>query len=125
MSRVTDIKQEDGWLSHKSIEESARIVFFDLPKEKGEAWMPMFPHHSAVSFGNELTYAGYKNLPVSYLLCEKDLCIPLNVQETGIKLIEEASEKKVDVTRIQADHCPNVSATDSVIQWAVDVAGKA
>lgn len=86
--------------------------------------MKKFPHHSAVSFAGELTYAGYKDIPVSYLLCEEDLCIPVNIQRQGIDLIEKVSGKKVDVTSIKAGHCPTESAPQKVIDWILDVARK-
>lgn len=110
---------------HDPIEPSAKIAFSDLPQAEGEAWIRRFPKHSAVSFGNELTYAGYKDIPVSYLLCEEDLCIPAKNQKDGIALIEKVSGNKVDVTSIKAGHCPNATAIDKVIAWILDVAGKA
>lgn len=86
--------------------------------------MKKFPQHSAVSFGDELTYAGYKDVPVSYLFCENDKCVPPEVQQKGIETIEEASGEKVDVTRINSDHCPMISAPDKVVEWFVGLAEK-
>ena len=70
-------RQGKGWMYHDPISRSAEICFSDISQERGEAWMRKFPKHSAVSFTNELTHAGYEDIPVSYLLCEEDLCIPL------------------------------------------------
>ena len=86
--------------------------------------MKRFVHHSAISFTGELTYPGYKDVPVSYLFCENDKCIPPSVQQKGIDMIEEASGNKVDVTRINNDHCPSISAPEKVIDWFVSVAEK-
>jgi pimeloyl-ACP methyl ester carboxylesterase len=104
---------------------SAPICFSDLPKEEGEAWMKKFPRHSAVSFGSELTYAGYKDIPASWLLCEEDLCIPAENQREAIELIEKVSGRKVDVTSIKTGHVPPASAPEKVIDWILDVVGKA
>jgi hypothetical protein len=109
---------------HNSIPVSAAITFSDLPKEEGEALVEKFPGHSAVSFSGELTYAGYKNIPASYLFCEEDMCVPAQMQRAGIELIENESGKKVDVTNIKTGHCPTVSAPQKVIDWILDVAGK-
>ena len=87
--------------------------------------MKKFPRHSAVCFGSELTYAGYKDIPASWLLCEEDLCIPAENQREAIELIEKVSGRKVDVTSIQTGHIPPVSAPEKVIDWILDVAGKA
>ena len=103
---------------------SAAIAFSDLPKEEGANWIRKFPQHSAVSFGDELTYAGYKDVPVSYLLCERDVCITPDVQRAGIEIIEKASGRKVDVTSIQGDHCPMAGHADWVSDWVVKNAAK-
>lgn len=41
---------------------------------------------------------------ISWLLCENDKTIPPSVQEKEINMIEEASGKKVDVTRIPTEY---------------------
>lgn len=82
------------------------------------------PCHSAISFSNELTYAGYKDVPVSYLVCEEDLVIPLKNQKEEIELIEKVSGRKVDVTSIKTGHIPIASQPQLVIDWFLDVAGK-
>jgi len=116
---------DKGWMSHDHISQSAAIVFSDLPKEEGEAWIKKFPRHSAVSFAGELTYAGYKEIPVAYLLCEDDLCIPPKYQRAAIELIEKESGKEVDVTSIKAGHCPTFSKLQEVVDWFLVVAAKA
>jgi hypothetical protein len=80
--------------------------------------------HSSISFGNELTYAGYKDVPASFLFCENDTCVPPEVQQKSIDNIEEASGNKVDVTRINTGHCPMVGALDKVVDWFVGLAEK-
>ncbi|MCJ1435194.1 hypothetical protein MMC27_004566 [Xylographa pallens] len=117
---------EKGWMYHDNlISRSAALSFSDLPQEEGEAWVKKFVRHSAVSFSNELTYAGYKDIPVSWLLCEDDLTIPAETQKEAIEMIEKESGEKVDVTRIKSGHCPNVSKPQEVIHWFLDVARKA
>ncbi|KAF2787983.1 alpha/beta-hydrolase [Melanomma pulvis-pyrius CBS 109.77] len=114
----------DGWLYQAQPEVTAAIVFNDLSVEDGIAWVKKFPQHSAVSFGDELAYAGYRDVPVSYLFCENDKCVPPEVQQKGIETIEEASGEKVDVTRINSGHCPMISAPDKVVEWFVRLAEK-
>lgn len=112
---------------HDDIALSASICFSDVPKEDGEEYVKRFPRHSAISFTNELTHAGYKNIPVSYLLCEEDLCITPTLQKEGIAMMEKESGRKVDVTSIKTGHIPNheKSAPQKVIDWVLDVAAKA
>ncbi len=77
-----------------------------------------------VCFSNELTHAGYETIPVSYFVCEDDLCIPLANQREGIALIEKVSWRKVDVTSVKAGHVPPVSNPKAVIDWILDVVTK-
>ena len=104
---------------------TAEMICQDLPPEEGAAVVSGFAKHSAQSFGNELTHAGYKDVPVSYLLCEEDMAGPPEFQREMIAMIEEASGRKVDVTTIKAGHCPNLTAEKETIGWVLNVAQKA
>jgi hypothetical protein len=106
-------------MRHPDPAASAEFIFSDLPLAEGVEWVKTFAEHSAISFSNELTYAGYKDVPASYLFCETDKCILPAAQQRGIDIIEGASGKKVDVTRIQSGHCPNVSHPEKVVDWFV------
>lgn len=101
---------------------TAGMICQKLPAQEGEAVVREFAKHSARSFGDQLTHAGYKDIPVSYLLCEEDLAGPPDFQREMIAMIEETSGRKVDVTSIKADHCPNLSAETETIDWVLKVA---
>ena len=109
---------------HDPIERSAEVAFSDLPKEEGEEFVRNFSRHSSVSVTGELTHAGYKDIPVSYLVCENDRCLPPKFQRSLIERIESVSGTKVDVTSIQAGHCPPVSAPQKVVDWILAMAAK-
>ncbi|EXJ73903.1 uncharacterized protein A1O5_02197 [Cladophialophora psammophila CBS 110553] len=116
---------EDGWMLMEDPEATARMICQELPPKEGEAIVTGFAKHSAQSFGNQLTHAGYKDIPVSYLLCEEDLAGPPDFQREMIAMIAEASGRKVDVTSIKAGHCPNLTAKDETIEWVLNVVRKA
>lgn len=84
-------------------------------------WAAKFVRHSSVSFANKLTYAGYKDVPASWLLCEEDLTLPRDIQQAGIDLIEKKSGNKVDVTPIRAGHCPSVTALEKTKEWMIQL----
>lgn len=46
--------------------------------------MALIGRHSSKCFGNELTYAGYRDVPVSYFLCEDDLAMVPEAQQVSI-----------------------------------------
>lgn len=106
------------------MEYSASLCFSDLPKEEQLQWQSRFALHSAVSFTNPLTYAGYKDVPVSYLLCEDDLVIPADWQRKEIEMIEAETGRKVDITSIKSGHCPTVKHLDEVVDWFVHLAAQ-
>jgi pimeloyl-ACP methyl ester carboxylesterase len=105
-------------------ERSAANCFSDLPKEEGLHWYAKFSLHSAASFANPLTHPGYKDVPVSYLICEDDLVIPAEIQRREIEMIEKESGSKVDVTSIRAGHCPTISVPEQVVEWLLEEAKK-
>lgn len=101
------------------------MVVNELPLEEGQVLTKQLAYHSSTSFTNPLTYAGYKDVAVSYLLCEKDMAIPHESQTDMIELVERVSGNKVDVTRIPAGHAPNLTAFNEVVDWIVGMAEKA
>lgn len=111
-----------GWLTIPVTAKTVRLLVPGLPQADGEAWAGKMTAHSAASFGDALTYAGYKDVPVSYLICEEDPVIPAGSQSRMIGLVEQESGRKVDVTRLPAGHAPNITATQAVVDWIIHVA---
>jgi pimeloyl-ACP methyl ester carboxylesterase len=117
--------QEDGWFYHPDLDRTCRIVSSDMPFEEARPYYDNWPRHSAQCFMDPLTYEGWRDVPVSYLLCEKDACLPADFQKTGIEMIEQGSGNKVDVTSLaESGHAPNVSRPKDVAEWIVGMAEK-
>ncbi|KAI0841801.1 alpha/beta-hydrolase [Hypoxylon sp. FL0890] len=116
---------DKGWCYIADIPAAGLITISDLPdKAEREGWVEKFQVHSPVSLSNELTHAGFKDVPVSYLFCEKDRCVTPQVQNEAIEMIEKESGRKVDVTSIKTGHCPSITAPENVIEWIVNTAAK-
>jgi hypothetical protein len=75
------MQTQDGWLLQTDLAGSAKLCFNSLPEEEGIALAKQLTKHSSVSFGNGLTYARYKDVPVSWFFCEDDMCITPEVQQ--------------------------------------------
>jgi hypothetical protein len=103
---------------------NAKDNFSDLSTEEGIAWAKQMPEHSTASFGGELTYAGYKDVPVSYLFTEKDQTVTPEMQQVCIDNIEQATGNKVDVRRLDSGHFPFLSRPNEVAQIIRKVAGE-
>ena len=105
---------------------AAKVLLLHLTSEEGEAIIRRWTKHSAPSFGAKLTYAGYENIPSSYLICEEDLAGPVEIiQQPRIDMIERVSGRKVDVTSIKTGHMLNITAVKETVAWILYVAEKA
>ena len=104
--------------------KGAKQVFNHLSAEEGQKWIARFSQHSMISFANELTHPGYKDVPTSYLFCEDDECVSPHNQQLGINFIEKASGNKVDVTKKPFDHCPTITHTEEAIEWLASLVEK-
>lgn len=113
-----------GWLIISDMKQALPLMLSDLPLEEAERWADKMSTHSSTSFANALTYAGYKDVPVSYLVCEQDVIIPPKNQRAMIEMIERESGNKVDVGSIQSGHCANMTELPTVVEWIVQLAEK-
>jgi pimeloyl-ACP methyl ester carboxylesterase len=102
----------------------AGIICNDLPWEVAYENVLSFAHHSGATFLEEVTQVAYKELPVSYILCEKDLVVTPEQQQGFIKVIEEAKGEEVDVVRLPCGHCPNWSCPEKVADILEELAMK-
>jgi pimeloyl-ACP methyl ester carboxylesterase len=103
---------------------NAKDNFSDLSTEEGIAWAKQMPEHSTVSFGGELRYAGYKDVPIAWLFTEKDQTLTPETQQLCIENIEQTTGRKVDVHRLESGHFPFLSRPDDVAQIIRRVAGE-
>ncbi|CAI6097546.1 unnamed protein product [Clonostachys chloroleuca] len=115
---------DDGWLYYPNDTLTAKVVFSDVSLEQGLIWAKELVTHSAISFTSLLTYPGYADVPVAYLVADGDLSIAPKTQRSQIEMIEKVSGNKVDVTTTSAGHVPPVTAPDDVVNWILSVASK-
>lgn len=80
-------------------------------------------HHSGASFFEPITQAGYLDIPVSYIFCERDLVVDTGKQQGFIDVIKEATGKDVHVAKLDAGHCPNWSMPEKLGDTIAEMAG--
>lgn len=90
------------------------LTFSDLPPEQGLEWAHRMSSHSTASFKEKLTYAGYNDVNVHYIICEKDKIIPAEVQMGMVEMIKASSGRDVQVHKLDCDHAPIVSRTEDL-----------
>ncbi|KAM5345129.1 hypothetical protein ACJ41O_010991 [Fusarium nematophilum] len=90
------------------------FTFSDLPAEEGLKLAKGMPEHSTASFKEKLTYPGYNDVDVTYIVCEEDKTIPPEYQYAMIELLKSSTGKDIDVQKLKSGHAPNVSQPDNV-----------
>jgi pimeloyl-ACP methyl ester carboxylesterase len=110
---------------HIDAAASAAFICNDLPWELAYEHVLQFPHHSAASFLEPVTQIAYKDVPVSYIVCEKDMIIAPDAQREFVKVLEEASLGKVHVVSLESGHCPNWSVPEKLAEVIVVEAARA
>lgn len=79
--------------------------------------------HSAESFEQKLTYAAYKDIPISYLFCEDDKLMLPELQNKLVAGLEgEMGGKKVDRHSVKSGHAIHASqpkAMAAVVRKAI------
>jgi len=95
--------------------KSAPVNFSDLPPGEALSWAANMPNHAAASFGQNITYAAYKDVPVSYLFCEEDKVVTPELQNKIIAGMEsQMGGRRVDRHSVRAGHCVNASQPKTV-----------
>lgn len=69
------------------------------------------------------TYAGWKDLPVAYLVCENDQAVKVEVQE-AMKASCRRSGADIEVERCGASHTPFLSMPELVVNFIRRAAGE-
>lgn len=108
---------------------NAKATFSDLPVDQALAWATKMPHHSAITFGGELQYPTYKDIPSAYLYTEDDKVIPPEMQRSMIDAANQDAANQltgVSITKypIQSGHVPFISAPAAVAEVVRNVAGE-
>ncbi|EXJ60461.1 hypothetical protein A1O7_04614 [Cladophialophora yegresii CBS 114405] len=82
-------------------------TFYNDVKEP-EKYVNMLKPHSYLTFASKVTYAGWKHVSCTYLLCEKDEAIPIHAQKGMVEAAQQAgADMKVET--IDASHSPFLS----------------
>lgn len=93
---------------------NSSLTFSDLPPEEALSWANRMTNHSTPSFKEKLTYAGYNDVNVHYIACEKDKIIPYEAQSGMVGMIMSSTGRDVQVHKIDCDHAPIATRADDV-----------
>lgn len=98
---------EDGW---EVIDQDPEALFYnDLPPEDVSFWKSRLRKHSSATFKDSANvYAGWADVPVSYIFCTNDGAIQIQIQEAMVKAAKEAGAS-ITTRSLDASHSPFLS----------------
>ncbi|KAF6844024.1 hypothetical protein CMUS01_01523 [Colletotrichum musicola] len=115
--------ESEGFMYH-SPEKLAECMYSSVPYSQGLRHAATTnTTQSARAFEERLTYAGYRTIPVTYMVAGADRTVPPALQERFIGVVEAEAGRAVDVVRYSVDHCPPVTGPDAVVDCVRRAAG--
>lgn len=109
---------EEGWLEFEG--DAIQAFYNDLPHDEAQRWATNLEKFSRfVSGTREKVYAGWKDVPVWYLLCKADTMMTLPQQEAHVKKARDGGAN-LTTREIDAGHSPMLSKPDEVAQFVRD-----
>jgi pimeloyl-ACP methyl ester carboxylesterase len=61
-----------------------------------------------------INHAAWREIPVAYIHCTADMTVPLDYQKSFVEGMEKA-ERPVQTFELATGHCPNLTATEGVV----------
>ena len=97
------------------VQDPGPNLYADLSAAEQEHWIAQLkPKASAALFGSGPTYAGWREVPCSYLICEHDKAIPLTAQQYMVsRAVAEGAEMYTETC--SASHSPFLSQPEVVV----------
>lgn len=69
----------------------------------------------------EVTYEGWRDVPIGYLMLDRDQAFPLWLQKQWAELIEKDTGRTVSMRHMDAAHCANVTAPEKIAEMIRDL----
>lgn len=92
-------------------DDEARNDFYsDLSDEDAAVWVGKLKHHSLKTFLDVVTFAAWKHIPSTFVICENDNAFVPEAQEALIKRARDIHAGAFDIIeRLSASHSPFLS----------------
>jgi len=93
------------------------MFFHDLPEKDAQHWSALLKPHILGAMWSKQTYAAWKDIPSTYVVCGLDRVISVDRQEEIIKNAREVQSKALDVVeRLECGHEPILSKIDGLVK---------
>jgi pimeloyl-ACP methyl ester carboxylesterase len=94
------------------------LLFNDIPASTAESWLSKLQCQPATGWADTIAYAGWKDIPSVYLICEKDGILPKELQAQ----MAEAAGSKVETC--SSGHMVMLSQPEKVVEVIRTAAGE-
>ncbi len=92
-------------------------LFHDLPTEEAEHWSSQLKPQSVKAIWSTQTYEAWKDIPSTYIVCEKDRVIQPEKQEEMIANARAVQPMAFDVVeRLDCGHQPILSNVQEMVE---------
>ncbi|CEI62055.1 unnamed protein product [Fusarium venenatum] len=106
----------------------AGLPFFthdkNSPPEEALKLAKELSQHSTAAYKGQLTYAGYKDVKVHYIICEQDKLVVPEYQFGMVELLKGMTNGRVGVHKIQSGHTPNLTQPDTLTEMIKPIVEK-
>ncbi|KAK5741455.1 hypothetical protein LTR17_003890 [Elasticomyces elasticus] len=94
------------------VKDAHSIFYNDVDPKLAETMTEQLMYQSHGHFTSKLTYAAWKHIPSGYIICTKDMAIPLHVQ----KRMSTQPGSGFEIERLEASHTPFYSVPEEAVR---------
>ncbi|KAI9147425.1 putative hydrolase R7 [Paramyrothecium foliicola] len=120
-SNLPDFLTIDDDYMRVTPEGNAPLTFSDLPSDKALEFAKQMAEHSTPSFKEKLSYPGYNDVEVHYIVCEEDRLVLAEHQLGMIEFLKTSTGKAINVHRLQSGHAPVISQPENVAKIVSEI----
>ncbi|KAK4899799.1 hypothetical protein LTR27_003065 [Elasticomyces elasticus] len=94
------------------VKDAHSIFYNDVDPNVAETMTEQLMYQSHGHFTSKVTYAAWKHIPSAYIICTKDMAIPLHVQER----MSTQPGSSFEIERLEASHTPFYSVPEETVR---------
>ncbi|KAK0119058.1 hypothetical protein ONS96_012126 [Cadophora gregata f. sp. sojae] len=99
------------------------VFYHDLPSAEADEWVSKLRVQSLATFMTKTKSAAWKKIPTSYLMCENDKPLPLELQESMIATVRKEGGE-IETERLSVSHSPHLVMPEKVAGFLRRAAGE-
>ncbi|KAL0939887.1 prolyl aminopeptidase protein [Colletotrichum truncatum] len=124
-TNVPDFLTVDDDYMRITPEGTASLTFSDLPPGQALEAAKQMSEHSTPSFKEKLTYPGYNDVEVHYIVCEEDRLVLPEHQLAMVEFLKGSTGRDINVHKLQSGHAPVASQPENLAKIVAEICGGA